>query len=104
MTRPTRLEDGVVAQWLADHNSWRLDDGHLVRDIATMDYPTTAQIVTAQVDLAERLDHHPDITVGYRTVNVDLWTHDQGGITPLDLEYCEAFDVIIHDQFAKLVD
>lgn len=104
MTRPALLDDLVVAEWLASHNAWRLDDGHLVRDIVTVDYPTTARIVEAQVDLAERLDHHPNITVGYRTLMFEMWTHDQDGITQLDLEYCEYLDAIIVDRFAGFVD
>jgi 4a-hydroxytetrahydrobiopterin dehydratase len=104
VTRPARLERSVVTDWLAGHVSWRLDDGHLVRDLVTVDYPTTALIVSAQVDLAQRLDHHPNITVGYRTVSIEMWTHDQDDITQLDLDYCEGFDAIIAELFAGAVD
>jgi 4a-hydroxytetrahydrobiopterin dehydratase len=87
VTRPAPLERSVVTDWLVGHVSWRLDEGHLVRDLVTVDYPTTALIVSAQVDLAQRLDHHPNITVGYRTVSSERWTHDQDDITQLDLDY-----------------
>jgi 4a-hydroxytetrahydrobiopterin dehydratase len=104
VTRPAPLERSVVTDWLVGHVSWRLDEGHLVRDLVTVDYPTTALIVSAQVDLAQRLDHHPNITVGYRTVSIEMWTHDQDDITQLDLDYCEGFDAIIAELFAGAVD
>ena len=101
--RPTPLEPRIISEWLETHPKWRLDDGHLARDMATIDYPTSALVVQAQVSLAERLDHHPLITVGYRTVGVEIWTHDQGGITSLDLEYCEGFDEIVKELLAGSV-
>jgi 4a-hydroxytetrahydrobiopterin dehydratase len=59
--------------------------------------------VQAQVALAERLDHHPDLTLGYRQLRVEVWTHDRAGVTQLDLDYAEGFDAIIADEFAAFV-
>jgi 4a-hydroxytetrahydrobiopterin dehydratase len=35
--------------------------------------------------VAEAMNHHPDWSNVYRTVRVDLSTHDAGGVTELDL-------------------
>ena len=35
---------------------------------------------------AEKLDHHPDWSNVYKTVEVKLNTHDAGGLTELDFE------------------
>ena len=35
---------------------------------------------------AEKLDHHPDWSNSYKTVEVRLSTHDAGGLTALDFE------------------
>lgn len=35
---------------------------------------------------ADRLDHHPNWSNVYSTVDVSLQTHDAGGVTSLDLE------------------
>jgi 4a-hydroxytetrahydrobiopterin dehydratase len=100
VTRPPRLDDDVVAQWLREHPKWRRHDAHLVREFATVDYPSAARVVAEQVELAERLDHHPIVTVGYREVRVELWTHDRGGLTQLDLDYATAFDELLVRRFA----
>jgi 4a-hydroxytetrahydrobiopterin dehydratase len=103
VTRPARLPGAAVAEWLAAHRAWSDDGGHLVRELATLDYPGAARLVAAQVDLAEELDHHPVITLGYRRVRVELWTHDAGGVTQLDLDYAQAFDDLVAGEYATLL-
>ena len=34
---------------------------------------------------AERVDHHPDLHVSYRTVTIEWTTHDKGGVTAKDI-------------------
>lgn len=47
----------------------------------------------AQVALvAERMDHHPEWSNVYKTVNVLLTTHDAGGLTSKDVELARAMD------------
>ena len=42
--------------------------------------------------MAEKLDHHPEWSNVYKTVEVTLSTHDAGGLTELDLKLAEAMD------------
>lgn len=47
----------------------------------------------AQVALvAERMDHHPEWSNVYKTVNVLLTTHDAGGLTMKDVELARAME------------
>jgi 4a-hydroxytetrahydrobiopterin dehydratase len=41
---------------------------------------------------AEKLDHHPEWSNVYKTVEVTLSTHDAGGLTELDIKLAEAMD------------
>ena len=41
---------------------------------------------------AERMDHHPEWSNVYKTVNVLLTTHDAGGLTMKDVELARAMD------------
>jgi 4a-hydroxytetrahydrobiopterin dehydratase len=41
---------------------------------------------------AEKLDHHPEWSNVYKTVDVTLSTHDAGGLTELDVKRAEAMD------------
>lgn len=46
--------------------------------------------------LAEKMDHHPEWSNIYRTVEVTLATHDAGGVTDNDIRMAKAMD-----EFAK---
>ena len=43
---------------------------------------------------AEKMDHHPDWSNVYKTVNVTLNTHDADGLTALDFELAKKMDRI----------
>ena len=42
--------------------------------------------------VAEKLDHHPEWSNVYKTVDVTLSTHDAGGLTELDIKLAEVMD------------
>jgi 4a-hydroxytetrahydrobiopterin dehydratase len=42
--------------------------------------------------VAEKLDHHPEWSNVYKTVEVTLSTHDAGGLTERDVALAEAMD------------
>ena len=44
--------------------------------------------------VAEKMDHHPEWSNVYKTVDVTLSTHDAGGLTELDIKLAEAMDKI----------
>ncbi len=90
--RPPRLTGDEVNNWLVTHPLWRLVEGHLVADWRFPSHREAAQLVIDQVPIADRLDHHAVITLVYRDVHVELWTHDRDGLTELDLAYADALD------------
>jgi 4a-hydroxytetrahydrobiopterin dehydratase len=88
---------------MAEHPSWRIYEGHLIREIDTVDYPSSVSFVESLVATAEELDHHPIITIGYRHLRFELWTHDQGGLTHLDLDYASVLDSKLSNEFASIL-
>jgi len=42
--------------------------------------------------IAEKMDHHPEWSNVYKTVDVTLSTHDAGGVTDLDIQLAAAMD------------
>jgi 4a-hydroxytetrahydrobiopterin dehydratase len=44
--------------------------------------------------VAEKMDHHPEWRNVYKTVEVELSTHDAGGVTTLDIELAKAMNAI----------
>ena len=44
--------------------------------------------------VAEKRDHHPEWRNVYKTVEVELSTHDAGGVTARDIELAKAMNAI----------
>lgn len=51
----------------------------------TRTYAAGLAFVSAVSEVAEELDHHPDVRLTYPRVDLRLWSHDAGGITERDI-------------------
>jgi 4a-hydroxytetrahydrobiopterin dehydratase len=94
VSRPPRLGDADVARWVEDHPNWRTENGHLARFVK-VDFATAVRILVSVEPEIERLDHHPRVEVGYEGMTIELWTHDRGGVTELDLALAARFDDVV---------
>ena len=86
MGRRDLLTSDEVDAALADLAGWSLVDGRLHAEFVFADFAAAFAFMTAVAPVAEELDHHPAWTNVWNTVTVDLWTHDRGGLTGLDVE------------------
>ena len=43
--------------------------------------------------IAEEINHHPNWTNVFKTVDISLSTHDAGGLTELDLDFANAVEM-----------
>lgn len=94
MARPTKLDGDQRRAALAGLPGWVEVDG---RDAISKRFVfggfNEAFGWMARVALmAEKLDHHPEWSNVYRTVDVVLSTHDAGGVTGLDIQLAKAMD------------
>ncbi len=80
------LTDDEVTRQLADLPGWGRDGDAIVATIEAPDFPAAIRIVAAVADEAERMNHHPDIDIRWRTTRWLLTSHDAGGLTQLDIE------------------
>src|SRR5258708_38549807 len=46
------------------------------------DFKGSMVFVNRVAELAEAMDHHPDILISYRRVTLTLTSHDSGGLPP----------------------
>ncbi|HEV3213315.1 MAG TPA: 4a-hydroxytetrahydrobiopterin dehydratase [Acidimicrobiales bacterium] len=91
MTRPPRLDAGTIDQALASARSpWERTGDTLVLERRFSSFPDAIAFVNAVADQAEARNHHPDISIRYTEVRLELSTHDAGGLTQLDLDLAAA--------------
>jgi len=52
-------------------------------------YAAGLGFVTSVGAIAEAQNHHPEITLGFDTVHVRIYTHETNSITARDLHFCQ---------------
>ena len=62
---------------------WEIEDGRLQRKFAFEDFPAAMAFMTRCAFEAEALEHHPNWLNVYNRVEVELYSHDLGGVSEL---------------------
>jgi 4a-hydroxytetrahydrobiopterin dehydratase len=94
MGRRDLLAPDEVTEALAGLSGWTLVDGKLHAEFTFADFAEAFAFMVAVAPVAEELDHHPSWTNVWNSVTVDLWTHDRGGLTGLDVELARRMAVL----------
>jgi 4a-hydroxytetrahydrobiopterin dehydratase len=80
-----RLTDAQVTEALAGLPGWEREGDMIAKTYELATFPAAIQFVVAVGDRAEAANHHPDIDVRWRRVRLALTTHDEGGLSDLDV-------------------
>lgn len=81
----TALSLDEVLRALEGRTPWTVLNGAIELRLQGLPFAEVCRLVTAINELADRLDHHPDVSYGYQHLTVRFQTHDAGGISSLDL-------------------
>ena len=89
------LPDATVRDRLAALDGWTLVDGPFIQKTWSLgDYDAAMRFINAVADIARDLDHHPNLSNVYDTVDIKLQTHDAGGITDKDLAFAARVEAL----------
>ena len=69
-----------------------LDDHYLAKRFEFPDFATALAFVNRIGAVAEREGHHPDLTLSWGTVGVQIWTHKANGLTESDFVLAAKLD------------
>ncbi|MDP9091411.1 MAG: 4a-hydroxytetrahydrobiopterin dehydratase [Actinomycetota bacterium] len=76
------------------HPAWTGTPEKLSRSIEFADFPTAVEFVNRLAPRCEERDHHPDLALRWRWVQIDWSTHSAGGVTELDVSLAGVADEI----------
>jgi 4a-hydroxytetrahydrobiopterin dehydratase len=62
------------------------------REFRFKDFGAAFSFMTRVALAAERMDHHPEWTNVYNSVDIELLTHDAGGVTEMDVKLARKID------------
>jgi 4a-hydroxytetrahydrobiopterin dehydratase len=97
------ISDEDVRNSIAELNesSWELKDGKLVKSFQFPSFIKAIDYVNEIAILAERLDHHPIITINWKTVRLSLKSFDIDAITDRDIVLAKEINKL-EDQLKKI--
>lgn len=68
---------------------WAVDGRFLKKRYDFANFAVSLDFVNQVGELAEAVDHHPDITFGWGYAEIALTTHDRGGVTDVDVRLAQ---------------
>lgn len=83
---PRKLTQEQIDDALTGLDGWSQADGKLHKEFVFADFVEAFGFMAAAALCAERANHHPDWSNVYKKVQVDLTTHEAGGLTQLDVD------------------
>jgi 4a-hydroxytetrahydrobiopterin dehydratase len=91
-----RLSSEQIDAALADlHPGWQAGGEQIERSVEFADFPTAVEFVNRLAPRCEELDHHPDLSLRWRWVDITLSTHSEGGVTERDIQLARIVDEVV---------
>ena len=86
------LPQPEIASRLAERPGWEHRGDRIARTFRFASFAEAFGWMTSVAIVADRLDHHPEWRNVYSRVEVELTTHDAGGLSERDFELARVMD------------
>jgi 4a-hydroxytetrahydrobiopterin dehydratase len=90
----TKLSAGEIASRLTGIDRWTESDGKLKKRFEFANFSESLAFVNKAGEIANAVDHHPDIRLGWGYAEFEITTHDRGGLTDHDFDLAARIDAI----------
>ncbi len=85
----TPLSEDEIRRRLALLPGWERRGSEIRRTFSFADFKTALAFVNRVGEMAEGMNHHPEIDIRYSRVSLALTTHDAGGLTARDFDLAQ---------------
>ena len=75
------VDKNKIEQELNNFREWNYKNNSISRQFSFDLYMDGIEFVNALALIAEKENHHPDLMIGWRSVQVNYTSHDLGGVT-----------------------
>ena len=89
------LTSGEIEQLEQQLPGWSLVDGKLHRELVFSDFNAAFGFMTRVALIAEAMGHHPEWRNVWNRVEIDLTTHDTGGLSNLDQQLAQRINALL---------
>ena len=92
--QPTKASDEQIHEFISQFSAWSIKNNKLHREYVFSNFVEAFGFMTEVALIAERTDHHPEWFNVYKTVVVDLTTHEADGVTERDFALARKMEEI----------
>ena len=90
---PPLMGDDLAELYAELGNEWQIVDSHHLEKVYKFpDFRTALDFTNKVGELAEEIDHHPDIALSWGQVVVIIWTHKINGLNEADFIFAATAD------------
>jgi 4a-hydroxytetrahydrobiopterin dehydratase len=89
---PALLTPDEVSKALTDLDGWEGDSSAIRRSVKATSFAAGIRLVDAVAEIADGMDHHPDIDIRWTTITFTCSTHSKGGVTDADVSLAHRID------------
>ena len=91
----TLPQDQIDAALAGELSAWHQHGDAITREVRASSFLEGITMVQRVAEVAEGMDHHPDIDIRYTTLTFTLSTHSEGGVTTKDLDLAGRIDQLV---------
>ena len=95
MAPPARLSPDDLTVALQGLSQWSGDVDGIHRSVELPSFRDAVAAIGSIADVAEEMDHHPDIDLRWRTLHLSVVSHSAGGVTELDVQLARRIDALL---------
>ncbi len=85
-------------QFVSRFPRWSSQADGLVADFTFPTYLSGIDFVRQVAEIAESMNHHPDIHIGWRKVRLTIMTHSKKAVTALDGEFVKRVEGMVGER------
>jgi 4a-hydroxytetrahydrobiopterin dehydratase len=93
-----KLTEAEILDRMAVAKGWERHGDMLVRTWQFPSFRRAIEFVNQVAQLIEKTDHYPDIHVSFRSVRLEMSTHDVGGLTDQDFGLISQINCVTTDR------
>ena len=87
-----KLDSNEIELGLSEISNWTLDKDRIKKTFKFKNFGDAFAFMTRMAIEIERMNHHPEWFNVYNKINVELTTHDVGGISNFDFKLAKIMD------------
>ncbi|MEM0117769.1 MAG: 4a-hydroxytetrahydrobiopterin dehydratase [Conexivisphaerales archaeon] len=92
------MSETEIESRLKKLKGWSYRDGFLVKNFRFKTFMQGIRFVNSVAQLAEEIQHHPDIHVRWTNVRLEIQSHDEGGVTSRDFNLAGKIEKMIGEK------